>query len=239
MPTPYNLNVNHDCMDCKVRTERVFCNLENADLQQLQATKFTSVYPKGALLFVEGESPRGVFIVCAGRVKLTACSSEGKIIILRIADAGEVLGLSATILGVPYEVSAETLEPCQINFIKRDDYLRLMTASAKVCMRTAESLSKKYHDSQKEIRVLGLSQSATERLANLLIKWADEKGETVAKGSRFKVLLTHGEIAQMLGTTRETVNRLLSDFRKRGILEIKESTFFLLQRSRLEAIVTM
>lgn len=238
MPSPYNLTVNYNCLECVVKNQRVFCNLEKTDLQNLQSAKFTGVYPKGAILFVEGEMPRGVFMVCQGRVKLTASSSEGKMIILKIAEAGDVLGLSSSILGTPYEVSAETLEPSQINFVKREDFLRFMANSDKVALRTAEALSKKYHDSQREIRVLGLAQSATERLASLLLSWCDDKSEQTSKGIRFKVLLTHGEIAQMIGTTRETITRLLSDFRKRGILEIKGSSFFIPDRSRLEAMVT-
>lgn len=238
MPTPYNLTVNHNCPECVVKDQRVFCNLDTKDLQTLQAAKFTSVYPKGAVLFVEGEMPRGVFILCQGRVKLTASSSEGKMIILKIAEPGEILGLSSAILGTAYEVSAETLEPCQVNFLKREDYIRFMTNSDKVALRTAECLSQKYHDSQKEIRVLGLSQSATERLASLLLNWCDDKGEVSAKGTRFQILLTHGEIAQMIGTTRETITRLLSDFRKRGLIEIKGSNFFVRDRAALEKLVT-
>lgn len=238
MPTPYNLTVNHNCAECTVKDERVFCNLDAKDLQDLQATKFTGVYPKGAVLFVEGELPRGVFILCQGRVKLTASSTEGKMIILKIAEPGEILGLSSAILGTEYEVSAETLEPCQINFLKREDYLRFMANSDKVALRTAECLSQKYHDSQKEIRVLGLSQSATERLASLLLSWCEEKGEESGKGIRFQILLTHGEIAQMIGTTRETITRLLSDFRKRSIIEIKGSNFFVRDRASLQALVT-
>src|SRR5213079_2307892 len=107
---------------------------------QLDAIKFTSFYTKGSLLFVEGEMPRGVFILCSGRAKLTTSSSEGKTLIVKIADVGEVLGASATILGKPYEVSAETIEPAQLNFIKRDDFLKFLGTHADACMHTAHQL---------------------------------------------------------------------------------------------------
>lgn len=238
MPAPYNLQLNYDCATCKLRNERVFCNLDDEQIKQLDSIKFTSAYPKGSVLFVEQQDPRGIYIVCSGRVKLTTSSVEGKTLILRIAEAGEVLGLSATILNAPYEVTAETLEPSQINFVKREDFTRFMAGSTEVCMHTAQALSAKYHDAQKEIRSLGLSQSASERLARLLLQWCAEQGAPNGNGVRLKVLLTHGEIAQIVGTTRETVTRLLSDLKKRGVIQVKGSTVMIIKREELEHLVT-
>ncbi|MEO6486591.1 MAG: cyclic nucleotide-binding domain-containing protein, partial [Thermoanaerobaculia bacterium] len=126
MPAPYNLEIHNNCRDCNVRHERPFCDMSDGTVATMDALKFTSVYPKGSTLFVEGEQPRGVFIICSGKVKLTTSSTEGKTLIIKIAEPGEVLGVSAAILGKQYEVSAETLEPSQLNFIKRDDFLRLL-----------------------------------------------------------------------------------------------------------------
>src|SRR3954462_9348571 len=114
MPTPYNLDVHNDCSDCNVHMDRTFCNMSPDTMKALDAIKFTGIYPKGSLLFVEGEQPRGVFILCSGRAKLTTSSSEGKTLIDKIAEVGEFFGTSATILGKPYEVSAETIEPSQL-----------------------------------------------------------------------------------------------------------------------------
>jgi CRP/FNR family transcriptional regulator, cyclic AMP receptor protein len=240
MASPYNLPINYDCVSCKLRNERVFCNLPDEEIKQLDSIKFTSAYPKGSVLFVEQQEPRGIYIVCSGKVKLTTSSAEGKTLILRIAEPGEVLGLSASILGSPYEVTAETLEPSQINFIKREDFARFMAGSTEVCFHTAQALSAKYHDAQKELRSLGLAQSATERLARLLLQWCAEQGAGKSKdGSiRLKVLLTHSEIAQLVGTTRETVTRLLSDFRRKEILQVKGSTFTVTDPAALQDLVT-
>src|SRR3954466_14238964 len=127
MPTPYNLDVHNDCADCNVHTERTFCNMGPETMSELDSIKFTGIYPKGSLLFVEGEQPRGVFVLCSGRAKLTMSSSEGKRLITKIAEPGEIIGVSASILGKPYEVTAETVEPSQVNFIRRDDFLRLLS----------------------------------------------------------------------------------------------------------------
>ena len=113
MPSPYNLDIQEHCTTCTYKKEGLFCNLAPASLATLDALKFTSLYPKGSLLFVEGEQPRGVFIVCSGKAKLTTSSAEGKTLIVKIAGAGEILGASASLLDTPYEVSAETIEPSQ------------------------------------------------------------------------------------------------------------------------------
>ncbi|MGZ7030485.1 MAG: Crp/Fnr family transcriptional regulator [Thermoanaerobaculia bacterium] len=239
MPSPYNLDIHNVCSDCQVRAERLFCNMSDASVAALDTIKFTGVYPKGSLLFVEGEQPRGIFILCSGRAKLTTSSTEGKVLIVKIAEPGEVLGASATILGKPYEVSAETIEPAQLNFIKRDDFMKFLNSNAEMCMHTAQQLSEKYHAAQREIRSLGLSQTTGEKLAKLLLDWCDRNGEETPKGIRLKVLLTHEEIAQMIGTTRETVTRLLSDFKRRKIIDVKGSTVNVLSREGLANMVTV
>jgi CRP/FNR family transcriptional regulator, cyclic AMP receptor protein len=239
MPSPYNLEVEYNCSECRVRADRLFCNMGVSAVEALDSVKFTGLYPKGSLLFVEGEEPRGVFILCSGRAKLTTSSTEGKTLIVKIAEPGEVLGASATILGKPYEVSAETIEPSQLNFIKREDFLKYLNTHAEACLHTAQQLSEKYHSAQREIRSLGLSQTTSEKLARLLLDWCDRGGEQTTKGIRLKVLLTHEEIAQMIGTTRETVTRLLSDFKKKKIIDVKGSSLFVMGRAQLEHLVSV
>ncbi|MFI5071875.1 MAG: Crp/Fnr family transcriptional regulator, partial [Terriglobales bacterium] len=77
-------------MSCPHREDRLFCNLSLPAVQKLGAITSASSYPKGATLFVEGQLPRGVFILCSGRVKLSTTSADGKTLIVRIADPGEV-----------------------------------------------------------------------------------------------------------------------------------------------------
>jgi CRP/FNR family transcriptional regulator, cyclic AMP receptor protein len=239
MPSPYNLEVEYNCAECRVRADRLFCNMSEGAVAALDSVKFTGLYPKGSLLFVEGEEPRGIFILCSGRAKLTTSSTEGKTLIVKIAEPGEVLGASATILGKPYEVSAETIEPSQLNFIKRDDFLKYLNTHAEACLHTAQQLSEKYHSAQREIRSLGLSQTTSEKLARLLLDWCERGGEQTTKGIRLKVLLTHEEIAQMIGTTRETVTRLLSDFKKKKIIDVKGSSMFVISKPQLEHLVSV
>ncbi len=239
MPTPYNLNVQQHCSTCTLRKQPGrFCDMSNETVASMDSLKFTGIYPKGSLLFVEGEQPRGVFVLCSGRAKLTTSSSEGKTLIVKMVDAGEILGVSATILGSAYEVSAETIEPAQVNFIGRDDFLRLLSSHADACMQTAKQLSKKYQAAQRDIRSLGLSQTTSEKLAKLILDWCED-GEETPRGVRLKMLLTHEEIGQMIGTTRETVTRLLGDFRRKKIIDVNGSTFFVAKTTALLGMVSI
>ena len=238
MPSPYNLALVEHCSQCSQRQNPGFCNMAAEPVQALDSMKFTAGYPKGALLFVEGEQPRGVFILCSGRAKLTTTSSEGRTLIVKIANPGEILGVSAAILGTTYEVSAETLEPSQVSFIRRDDFLRFLSAYSEACMQTAQQLSEKYNSAQREIRSLGLAHTTSEKLARLLLSWSAH-GEETPQGTRLQVLLTHEEIGQMIGTTRETVTRLLSEFKRKKLISVKGSSFFVLAKDQMQAMVSI
>lgn len=239
MATPYNLDVNHDCTKCTNRSERQFCNMEEKAVASLDALKFTTIHPKGALLFVEGEDPRSVYLLCRGRVKLTMSSSDGRTLIVRIAEPGEVLGATAAMLGQPFEMSAETIEPCQVNVIRREHFLEFLKHFPEASMRLARQLSEDCAAAHRDIRALGLSQTASEKMARLLLDWCANGGVRVDKGIRLKVLLTHEEIAQMIGATRETVTRVISDFKSRKLIDVKGSTMIVGNPPALEALVTV
>jgi len=236
MRAPYGLNIIDNCLTCPVREEHLFCNLSVHAAQHLNEIKSTAVYPRQAMLFIEGQQPRGVFVLCAGKVKLSASSREGKTIITKISESGDVLGLNAVISNHPYEVTAEMMEPGQANFIPRDSLLHFLKENGEVALRVAEQLSRNYYTAYEEIRTLGLTTSPSEKFAKLLLSWSTtavpENGMP-----QLKLTLTHEEIAEIIGTTRETVSRLFSEFKKKQWLQLKGSTLIIRNRPALEKIV--
>lgn len=238
MLSPYGLEIIDNCVDCKHRAGDFFCNLPPDQLKDFEALKYSTIFPKGAMLFVEGQSPRGVFMLCSGRVKLSTCSGEGKSLITQIAEPGELLGLSASISGRPYEVTAETLAPCQVNFIRREDFIRFLTLHGSACMRVAECLSHNYHNTHEQVRSLGLSHSAAEKMAKLILEWCARNGKTSDRGIQLKLTLTHEEIAQIIGSSRETVTRLLSEFKNKEFIYVKGSTLIVRNKGALETMVS-
>src|SRR5262249_1050821 len=152
-------------------------------------------YPTGASLFFEEQEPRGVFIICEGRVKLSTSSREGKVLITRIALPGELIGLSATMSGQPYEFTPDTLEPTVVNLVKRDDFLRFLENHGAACLRVAEHLSRDYHIAHHQSQSLGLSGSVEAKLARLLLDMAASDGRETERGIQLKLALTHEELA--------------------------------------------
>jgi CRP/FNR family transcriptional regulator, cyclic AMP receptor protein len=163
MPSPYGMEIVESCLTCKLHADRIFCNLSDSSLQTFENIKFTTAYPPGAVLFVEGQSPRGIFVLCKGSAKLSVNSSGGKTMIVKLAEPGEMLGLSATMSGKPYEVTAQTIDPCQVKFFKRDDFLTFLKNDVEVCFKVAEQLGEKYHNACKELHWLGQSHSLMTR----------------------------------------------------------------------------
>jgi CRP/FNR family cyclic AMP-dependent transcriptional regulator len=236
MRAPYGLNILDNCLACPIREEHLFCNLPMAAVQRLNEIKSTALYPKSAMLFIEGQQPRGVFVLCTGKAKLSTCSSEGKTIITQISEGGDVLGLNATISNRPYEVTAEMIEAGQANFIARDALLQFLKDHGEVAVRVAEELSRNYYIAYEEIRTLGLTTSPGEKFAKLLLSWAAESGQ--GNGSQqLRMTFTHEEIAEMIGTTRETVSRLFSEFKKRQLLQVKGATLTIRNKPALEKLV--
>jgi len=232
--TPYGLPIIESCLTCSFIRERLFCNLPEPTLQALDTISSSATYPKGAVLFVEGQPPRGVFIICNGRIKLLAGSNGGGALILRIANPGEVVGLPATISGRPYTATAEALEPIQANFIPRDTFLQFLHEHLDVALRVTEMLAEIYHSTYEEVRCLGLSSSAEEKLVRFLLGLAVNHSQEGPL--RASLTLTHEEIGEIIGTSRETVTRLFAGLKRKQLVEMHGSTLVIKNKVGLEKL---
>ena len=217
--------------------DKTFCDLPPAVAEALEQEALTTSYPTGAVLFAEGQAPRGVFIVRRGRVKLSICGTDGRTLILRIVNAGCPLGVAAVVSGRQYEATAETQEPSEVTFLRHADLLRLMRQHGELALWVTQHISEDYASTCREIRDLILSDSASEKLARLLVGWLDQN--TKAKNpSQMKLALTHEEIGQMIGSSRETVSRLLAGFKKQRLIQQTGSTLVIPDRVALESLIT-
>src|SRR5579863_6693157 len=197
MRGPYGFDMSDSCENDKLRKFEFFHSFSQQAMKDFDAIKSSSVYPEGAVLFLEKQEARGVFVLCDGEVKLTVSSSEGKTLILRIAKPGEILGLMATLSGEPYELTAETLRPCQVTFIRREDFLKFVAKHPEATQGVVRQLSANYHSACEQLKTVGLSSSAPEKLARLLLGWS-AGGEETKLGTRITMPLTHQEIAEFI-----------------------------------------
>ena len=234
MKGPYGLELNDGCKTCKLKAAGFFCQFPPAAVKDFDAIKSTATYRKGAFLFMEKQDARGAFVLCEGEVKLSISSSEGKTLIMRVAKSGEILGLMAALSGGSYEVTAETIRPCQVAFVRREDFQRFVAKHPEASQGVARQMTMQYQAACEQLRTVGLSASAQEKLARLLLTWSVGMQQT-KEGTRIKVPLTHEEIAEFIGTTRETVTRTLSDFKVRHLVSIQGSTMMIPSRAALES----
>jgi len=234
MHSPYGMELVENCLSCNLCSEGFFCRLPKPDLEAFQRIKFTLAYPAGATLFVEGQACRGIYVLCRGRVKVSATSSQGQTLIFNIAKPGEVLGLNTTVSGFLHEATAETGQPCQLNFVKRDDFLKFLTEHSEASMQVAIHLSRECQQAYQHLRCF-VMRSAPQRIARLMLDWSHEDAR-ITSAHGIKVALTHEEIGQIIGMSRETVTRTLADFRKQHIAQLHGSTLLIQNTPALQEL---
>jgi len=224
-----------NCRSCPVRTTGLFCNLPTAVLDEIAAVKHPFTYPAGTFLFFENEANRGVHILCSGQVKLSVSSNAGRTLILHIGTPGEVLGLTSALAASPYEATAEVMQSASVSFLKREDFLRLCKTYPEMNAAVIRQLSVQYSSACEQLRTIGLSASAPQKMARLLLTWS-KGGRQTEEGIKVNVPLTHEQIAECLGSSRETVTRTLSEFKSKHLITSKGATVLIPNRAALEAV---
>lgn len=221
------------------QTEDVRADFQSL-LREIHAAKMgnlNSLHPRGRVLITEGEPARGVYLLRSGRAIVSISSSEGKVVILRTTQAGDVLGLNSALRNSSYDTTIKTLEPCRTDFIPRAELLKLMQHSHAGTQAVLKILSRELTHLTERTRSLLLPQTASARLAKLLLEWSKDHDARDSSPVRIDKVFTHEEIAQMICATRETVTRLLANFNKRRIIQITTDSILIPDRTALERIV--
>ncbi len=228
-------NSTSSCETCNLKETGFLCHLTPVAAKEFESIKSSSFYPAGATLFLENEQARGIFLLCSGKVKLSVSSRGGKTLILQLARPGEVLGLSASMSGIPYEVTAEALHPSKVVFVRREDFVRFLNHFPEVYQAVIRQLNSQYTRACQQLRTVGLSTSANEKVARLFLHWFSEEEQT-SEAAHIKMALTHEQIAECVGSTRETITRTLSEFKHKHLVTLKGTTVTIPSRSALQAV---
>jgi CRP/FNR family transcriptional regulator len=190
------------------RASSFFSGLSAAARADFESMLVPVSQPAGKVLFTETQPTAGVYVVVESEVRLSINSTDGRRLSLRIAGAGEVLGLSSTLSGNGYEMTADTLYPAKIAHISRQEFLHFLARHPEVYAIVTSEITRSYDLACEQLRMVGLSTSVPERLARLLLRWSDQ-GQQQETGSRCRLSLTHEEIGEFIGASRETVTRTL------------------------------
>lgn len=184
-------------------------------------------------VFTEEQEARYILFLLEGRVKLTMSSTEGKRLSLGIAGPGEILGLASVIIGSSYEMTAVAQFPCRILALTRTLFLNFLLRHPAACQNAARLLGVESARAGAQLRILGLTSTASVKLARLLLQWSAE-GQQTRLGARIRCSLTHQEIGEFIGVSRETVTRNLTNFKNNKLLQQHGSTFLIPSLSALE-----
>jgi CRP/FNR family transcriptional regulator, cyclic AMP receptor protein len=217
------------------RKGEFFKALSAAALADLEPLLAPSSYPSGMVLFSETQATSGIYIVLDGEVKLSINSSDGRRLAFHIAKAGEVLGLSSTLTGGAYEMTADALYPAKIAHISRQVFMQFLSRHPEVYTIVIREVSHSFNLACEQLRMVGLSTSVPERLARLLLVWSDEAGQKSERPVRCRLSMTHEEIGEFIGASRETVTRTLSVFKNRHLVAQHGCTITIPSRVALES----
>jgi len=220
------------CSSQAKRAGEFFSKLTASSLEDFSAMEYPSSYAANVVLFTEREPVKALFVVLQGEVRLSINSNGGRRLSLRIARMGDIIGLSSSLSGTPYGVTAETLYPSTIAVIERREFQKFLERHPDAYQSVIEELGRQMTIASSQLRSLGLSYSAPEKLARLLLEWSD-RGQAAGSGSRLRFTMTHEEIGNFIGTSRETVTRTLRDFRNRHLVAFQGSMMTILNRAAL------
>jgi CRP/FNR family transcriptional regulator len=235
MPLPMHGHPKHRCGECSFRTTRTFCSLDASALADFDTLGTHTMLSRGARLFHENSPGQGVYVICSGQVKLSCTSKEGRTLILKIAMPGDVLGLGAVISGAKYEVTAEAVQPTEVKSIRREEFLSFLKKHGQASLHAAKALSEEYKAAFFDARRLALSGSTAGRLASVLLDWA--RNESAGKPNlKLTMALTHEELANLVGCSRETMTRMLGRFKREKLISVRGVSIHILSPEGLERI---
>jgi CRP-like cAMP-binding protein len=220
------------CQVCRSFQSGIFSDLTEKDLMLLEQCKTTNHYIKKQIIFYEGNPVVGLYCIQSGRVKLYKTSGDGKQQILKIAQGGDVLGHSALFTETPHIATAEVIEESDICFLDKAKFISLLQANPSVSLKLLGQLS--YELNRAEEQVLDLAyKSVRVRFVEFLLTLKQSFGVYEQGVYKLKISLSREELAQAIGTTVETVVRLLSEFRAEGLIEVEKKSIAIREPEKL------
>jgi CRP-like cAMP-binding protein len=200
------------------KSDSILDGLPEEELSLLSKNMVTHNYKKGEMLFREGSVPTGIYFIRKGKVKKYKTDKEGKEQIFYLCKSGELLGYHALISEEHYADSSSTLEESTISFIPKDDFLKAIQTSPLLSNRLLKCMSHEFG-----VLVNGLAMYAQrtvrERLALSLLILRDKYKKEEQNGKPVELMLSREDLAKMVGTARETLTRLLHDFKEENLIE--------------------
>ncbi|MDA8335801.1 MAG: Crp/Fnr family transcriptional regulator [Peptococcaceae bacterium] len=195
----------------------IFAGLEPEELLEIEKLVLERRYGKGRIIFLEGEPGEAVFFLKSGRVKIAKTTPDGREHILHYIHPGDVFAEVVLFGDQTYPASAEIVEDAQLGLIRNQDMEALLIKSPSIAVALLKVMSRRLREAQAKINSLAHDDSYR-RMTGMLLDLVRQYGVPAEKGTCIDINLTNQELANLIGTTRETANRILNDFRRSGVL---------------------
>lgn len=199
----------------------IFEGLSDEDLLEIAKLATRAQYPRDAVIYSPEDEAGSIYLLEEGKVKLSKVANDGKEITIAVLQGGDVFGELSMSDDETYDVFAEVLEDARVCIISRDDFAELVRRKPEVALMLIRSMSERLRQAESQIEDL-VFRSVPARVASLLTKLAEEHGRMGREGITIDLRLTHQDIANMVGATRETVTNVLNGLRSSGIIEIAQ-----------------
>ncbi|QUH24704.1 Crp/Fnr family transcriptional regulator [Serpentinicella alkaliphila] len=211
----------------------VFNGLNEEDLERISKISIYNVFQKGTVMFMEGDPGEAFYFVKSGKVKIYKTAFDGREHIFTIINEGGVFAEVTLFNNIPYPASAEVLEDSEIGMIKNKDLESLIRQNSDIALQIIKIFSKKLFQSQQKVKELALGDTYG-RTAQTILKLAKEHGVETQNGIQLKLDLSRQDLANMIGTARETVSRALSQFKKDGLIDINGKKMIIKDKAKLQ-----
>ncbi|MCL6638522.1 MAG: Crp/Fnr family transcriptional regulator [Firmicutes bacterium] len=192
----------------------LFSALTEEELAEIAAVAIERRYQKGRIIFMEGEPGEAIYFLKSGLIKVTKQDEDGREHILHYVNPGDVFAEVVLFDAGGYPATAEVLEDAEVGMIRNKDMDRVLVKNPVMALELLKIMARRLRNAQQQIMELALKDT-TRRLAGLLLKLAGDHGVEKSGGVQISLPLTNQELASMVGTSRETVNRILSEFRRK------------------------
>jgi CRP/FNR family transcriptional regulator len=204
----------------------IFSQLKEEFLQKIDSISIMRGYTKGRIIFMEGEPGEAFYYIKSGLVKISKVSSDGREHILHILNEGHVFAEVTLFNNTFYPATAEVLEEAQIGMIKNNDLEKLIIETPEISLELIKYLNNRLVEAQNKVRNLALYDTFG-RTAQALVKLAEDYGRKTALGIELDLNISRQELANIVGTTRETVIRVLAAFKKEKSIELDKSNIII------------
>ncbi len=219
-------------IDNWLKTIPMFSGLNEEALDRISAISIMRSYEKGRIIFMEGEPGEAFFYVKSGRIKIAKLSTDGREHILHIYGKGHVFAEVTLFSKVPYPATAEVIEDAEIGMIRNSDLEKLIAKDSILALDLIRFLNSRLIEAQNKVRNLALHDTYA-RTAQAVIKLAEEHGKKTKDGIELDLNLSRQELANIVGTTRETCIRALMTFKKEKAIEIDKNIITIINIEKL------